>query len=209
LTYLELQNAVRAIRAYDLDQVKSALNLRYSAIWGMADWSFKHVLGADLALTAGDRTPAMPADFAESEGLYDADGCPLVYLEPHVWSENFSDDTSIGTPGYYTVQDRQIHLAPIPGTATFKIDYRRRLAHVDASTGITPGVMVADTDQPLWSAEYDYALVVDTAMFILQVIQRDRSWRELKEQRDELLQAMRDDLLAGNQSTEPIFWGGR
>jgi hypothetical protein len=213
VTYKQLQDECIALRFNEGNRasVKFWLNLRYAAVWNMADWHFKHVKGASLAVTAGDNTPTMPTDFAKSEGLFDQYGSPLDYLEPDCWREAYLYvPLSVGPAEAYTVIDREIWLGPTPsGTATYTLSYQRRLSHVDGPSGlIAAGVMVNDNDQPLWEAEYDYLLVLEACILGCQLL--EFSYGELVPQRDEILAGMKEDLQTGTTVTEGalVQWGG-
>lgn len=204
-TFLELQDEVIARRFNTAlrTSIKMWLNNRYNRIWNLADWTFKHTSSA-ITVTAGDNSPAMPADFAKAEALYDQFGDPLPYVSPRRWEEAYVYATS-GVAEAYTVINRQIFLGPkVVAAATLTLPYIRRLCHVDAGTGVTPGIMVADTDQPIWPAEHDYLLVTDTIILGMQ-LEKDNGWRDLIPERDELVRAMRDDLVRDEAVAK--IWG--
>ena len=187
--------------------IKSWLNLRYSALWALEDWHFKHVKGAALTVSASNNRPTMPSDFGKSEGLYDQTGTRLLYLEPADWRDNYlPTPIATGYPEAYTVIDRELWLGPTPSsTVSFTLSYLRRLSHVDGPSGLAAaGVMVNDSDQPIWEAEYDYLLVLDACILGCQLL--EFPWSDLTPQRDELLAAMREDLIGG-QVGEPAQWG--
>jgi len=211
MTFKQLQDEV-ILRRFNENyraSIKSWLNTRYSAIWALDDWHFKHVKGAALAVTAGDASPTMPSDFGKSEGLYDQRGDRLRFLAPNNWRDRYLDPTvsAIDPPYDYTVVAREIWLGPAPSVSrTFTLAYERRLSHVDSGTGLAAaGVMVNDGDQPIWEAEYDYLLVIDACILGQQMTQ-DPTWRELVPQRDELLASLREDLIGG-QDGERAIWG--
>jgi hypothetical protein len=210
VTFKNLQDEVMLQRftgELNRASVKSWLNVRYTAIWNAADWYFKHVRNKALVISASDPTPTMPSDFAESEGLYDQDGSPLIYVTPRDFDETALGVVSSGTPYAYTVVDREIWLYPTPPAATFKQSYRRRLCHIDGPSGlVAAGIMVDDSDQPLWGAEFDYLLVLDAQMLGMQ-LQNDPTWADLKPARDELLESLRGDSLASRQANEVLVWG--
>lgn len=208
MTYKQLQDEVIALRFNESKRasIKSWLNLRYAWVWDQAEWVFKRVPPTALAVANGSRTPAMPTDLADVEQVFDDQGATLEELDPDSWDSAFQWDSSSGRPGYYTTVNRQLYLGPTPNAAySFKLSYRRRLSHVDSITGITGGIMVEDTDQPIWSAEYDYLLVLEAAMLGMQ-LEKDDGWAQLKPQRDELLAAMIEDLTDG-ADTPVVQWG--
>lgn len=212
MTFKELQDEVIALRFESSQRasIKSWINLRYSYIWNLADWGFKTVSQIDLPVTAASRTPTMPPDLAKVLDVYDTTGCQLNFL-PRQNFESMYPPTGIyastSTQGDYTVIDRQIYLDFAPGSnQTFKIDYKRRLSHVDTVAGITGGIMIEDADQPLWPAEHDYALVVDTVILGQQIL-NDPTWTQLVPQRDELLQSMKNDLTWNKEETV-TQWSG-
>lgn len=211
MTFKALQDEVIALRFDDSRRasVKSWLNTRYAALWALEDWHFKHVKGAALAITAGDATPTMPSDFAKSEGLYDHNGDRLTYIDPDVYRDAYLNPnvSAADPPCDYAVIDRELWLGPAPSAnRTFTLAYERRLSHIDGPSGLAAaGVMVNDSDQAIWEAEYDYLLVLEAAMFGQQLL-NDPTWTMLQPQRDELLEAMRRDLIT-QQHGELEVWG--
>jgi len=207
MNYKQLQDEVIALRFYEgrRPSVKSWLNVRYTAIWNLDDWYWKHVTGP-LAVTGGDRTPAMPPEFSRSEGVYDNLGEQLEYLTPERWRYHYEGDTAAGTPEAYTVINDQYQLGPTPSSSlAFTHAFERRLCHVDAVDGVIGGTMQDDTDETVWPAEWDYLLVVDATILGMQLL-KDDGFRDLVPQRDELLRGLRSDGV-GSGSTEPVFWG--
>jgi hypothetical protein len=208
VNYKALQDEVIALRFYEgrRDSIKSWLNVRYAAIWNLHDWYWKHVIGP-LTVTGGNRMPAMPPEFSRSEGVYDNSGQPLEYMEPDQWRYHYEPTTLTGTPEAYTVFNDQYQLGPTPDrNLAFTHAYERRLAHVDATSGVIGGTMQEDGDETVWPAEWDYLLVVDTTILGMQLL-KDDGYRDLVPQRDELLHGLRNDG-TGRGSTEPVFWGG-
>jgi len=209
MNFKDLQDEVLATR-FDESQrprVKRWLNLRYQWLWNQADWNFKHVPASDFVITGGSATPTMPGDFARVGELYDDQGTPLGYLKPSDWDEyNLPPNQASNVrSSYFTVIDRQIYLYPTPSAATYKLSYKRRLSHVDASVGVIGGIFVEDGDQPLWPAEHDYVLVVD-AVILGQQMSQDPTWTMLVEQRDQLLASMKRDLVV-EQAEQFEQWG--
>lgn len=195
MTFLELQDAVIANRfdVSDRTAVKAWINQSYEWIWNRADWDFKRVAATNFSVSSA--TPAMPADFAKALRLYDELGDQLQYLEPNEWEALSVQPgaTSGGRATQFTVIERQIKLLPTPSSATYKLAYQRRLSHVDASLGIIGGIMVENTDQPLWPAEHDSVLVV-AGTIAGQRQRQDPTAEMLVPERDELLESMRRDL---------------
>src|SRR5436190_5406243 len=172
MTYKELQDAVMTVRFDEDDRprIKSWLDLRYQWIWSQANWTFKYVSLAPLAVTSGDATPAMLPDFAKAQSLFDELGNPLVYVDPDDFDFLTAQPTTFGRPSLYTVANRQISIFPAPSAnVNYKLSYTRRLSHVDPILGIVGGTMQVDDDQPLWPAEHDYVLVIDTAILGQQI----------------------------------------
>ena len=209
MTYKNLQDECILLRFDESRRasVKSWLNTRYAAIWSMEDWYFKHVTGVPFTVTAGDDGPTMFSDFAAVEGLFDNNGDPLRWLPQRIFEEVYLGDTSSSTPREYTIVDRQIILGPTPSaTTTFYISYRRRLSHVDGPSGLNAaGIMVNDSDQPIWGAEYDYLLVLEAAILGCELLEFPAA--ELSSQRDGMLQALLGDALHSQQSAGVEIWG--
>jgi hypothetical protein len=209
--FRQLQDEVISLRFDESRRasVKNWINLSYAAIWAMHDWHFKHVKGVNLSVTAGDNTPTMPSDFAKAEGLYDANGNRIGFLDEATFNDSYLDPTiSRGTVGEYSVIDRELWLGPTPAsTATFTLSYERRLAHIDGSSGlIAAGVMVNDSDSPIWDAEYDYVLVYDAALRGGSLL-GDLDVSSLQAQRDEILAVMAQDLVGGEDDERLLAWG--
>lgn len=207
MTFKDIQDEVIALRFDESRRasVKRWINARYAAIWSEADWHFKHVTDASLAVTGGSTAPTTPNELLRVDALYDDNGARLIELSPDRYRDYATNDTSSARPAYYTVIDHQILLWPKPDASyTFKLSYERRLAHVDAGSGIIGGVLVNDGDQPIWEAEYDYALVVDAALMGAQLLD-DLGAPDLQAQRDTLVQAMKDDLV--RQDNDIVQWG--
>ena len=94
-------------------------------------------------------------------------------------------DSVTGTPEAYTVFNDQYQLGPTPERdLAFTHAYERRLAHVDSTNGVIGGVMVEDSDETVWPAEWDYLLVVDATILGMQLM-KDDGWRDCMAQRDE------------------------
>lgn len=206
MTYKQLQDEVLTLRFDESKRasVKSWLNIGYQRIWNLRDWTFKHA-SAILTVTGNDNSPAMPLDFARALALYDDFGHELPYLERLEWEQDYLYATG-GRVQAWTVIDRQIYLGPKQVSAiTLSLSYKRRMAIVSAASGVIGGNFQADTDQPIWPAEHDYALIFEAAV-IGETMLDGLSSADLTTRRDEALTAMTHDL-AGSQTPGIRFWG--
>src|SRR2546423_10183619 len=135
MLFRQLQDEVIALRFTGDESrrasVKSWINLSYAAIWAMHDWHFKHVKGVNMSVTAGDNTPTVPSDFAKAEGLYDANGNRITFLDEATFNDSYLDPrVGSGLVAEYSVIDRELWLGPTPSSSsTFTLSYERRLAH--------------------------------------------------------------------------------
>lgn len=209
MNFLELQNEVILNRFTQQRRpsVKSWINFGYAQIWDYFDWPFKRVSGANLAIVSGDATPTMPADFGRATRLYDERGEEIPYIRPNEWEfEQFPVPPSSGRVSRFTIVNGAIELAPTPSlTTTYRLSYKRRLSHVDAGLGVVGGIMAQDTDQPIWDAEWDYLLVLETQMLGMQLLS-DPTALALQPARDSALARMKSALLEDIDEQAEI-WG--
>lgn len=187
-------------------QVKRALNAAETAVWNAADWSFKRVPVADLAVTAG--VAAEPADFGKAMAVYDPDGAPLCYLAADEFERRYRVGTvPVGEGSHFTVIDRQILVGPA-NTATYKLAYRRRVSHLNAAQAVVAGVMALDSDTPLWDVEHHYLLIPWAAVLLGNL--EGQPGNEVVAERDRLLAAMVEELVGGTERAHAgAVWGGR
>lgn len=218
MTYKQIQDEAILLRFNELlrASVKQWIGVGYERIWNLRpDWSFKRSDGdfaASIVTAAGDFTPAMPVAFAEEIQLFDDQGQEMRYITPQEWDRRYRPDITLNTgrarPTEWTVVDRQLYLGPVPDAIyNLKLSYWRRLCHYDAGlVGLpTQGLMVEDTDVPLWEPEHHYLLVVE-AMLIGATLQRGADIQELKLQRDELEAMMIADHVPGSGG-RPLQYG--
>lgn len=213
MTRAEIRTAIANLRfnstSAKLAQIEDWIEAAELELWNAAEWVFKRVAAENLTVTASDATPSMPAGFAKATRLWDDDGCPLRYLDPNEFEELAVPDSLnavTGTPAYYTVINREIHLAPTPqSSATFKLSYRRRYVHRADGSTVTAGTMNSDNDTPVWDSEHHYVLV-PWAMRIGIGLEGDAVPRELDAECVRLFEAMRSDLVSGVEG-EVRVWG--
>ena len=215
MNFRDIQDEIIALRFDESqrDRVKRWVQSRYAALWASDDWNFKRVLNANLTITGGSNTPTMLSDVASVESLYDQFGAPVPYVDPQDWRDVFNDPSETPTtqPYAYTIVAGQVYLGPTPsGSTTFKISYSRRVSHLSGTT-VTVGNLSADSDLPIWSvspfSEYDYILVID-GMMLGQQLLNDPTAYTLSGQRDDLFQAMKDDLVGETKGEVMGQWGG-
>ena len=202
LTYLQLQDAVLGRRfpaSTQRTNSKRWLASAYSDVWTAprADdrmWSFELMFLVDLAITAGDSTPTMPADYGDTIELRDADGAELKRLDAADFARQFAALTTSESPWAFTVVGRVVHIGPTPGAnATFKHTYRRRLSHRESDyTTVTGGFMDEDSDYPLWDDHQSILIPRATAIGLQEL--NDPTWEQAQEEYERQLSRMRADL---------------
>jgi hypothetical protein len=208
LNFLALQDAVlgrRVPAASQRNNAKRWLATAYQDVWSAAEWTFKRVSRADLATIAGDSTPVMPVDFQDVLDLYDSFGEPLLRLSQERFEYEFGDilaQSQIGLPDAYTVVNRRIEIAPVPGGETFKLSYLRRLSSRTASLVVQAGFMVDDDDYPLWDDHHSVLIPRALAIGLLEI--NDPTWQEAQEEYERQLARMRDDYVQINPARQ---WG--
>jgi len=172
------------------------LDTAYQDVWTAEDWTFKQVSRDNFAVTAGVSTPTMPAAFADATKLYDQYGSQLEYLNQDDFEDVFAASlasSGAGPPPAYTVVNRQIHLGGAPGAnATYKLSYRRRLAHKESNgVTITAGFMDEDDDYPLWDDHHAILIPRAQAIGLLEI--NDPTWEQAQQEYERQLTRMVDD----------------
>lgn len=181
--------------------VKRFITSEYAYIWHRHDWIFKRVSALDSAanvsVTAGDSTPALPAAFGEALELLNHNGDPIMQLDPPTFEARYRDPgASRGEPEAFTVSNRVLYLGPTPSTArTFYLAHKRILCHLADGTTVTAGKMDSNADTPLWSEEHHEVLIAG-ARARGKKREQDPTWQADEAERDELLTVMMGDLIA-------------
>lgn len=210
LNYLALQDAVLGRRfpaASQRNNAKRWLSAAYADVWAAEDWTFRRISRATLAVSAGDSTPAMPADFLDAIELYDETGISLLRLSQEEFEERYAEILVLNQPGLpeaYSVVNRQIEIAPLPGaTMNYRLSYKRRLCHreADAST-VTPGFMDEDSDYPLWDDHHSLLIPRATAIGLIEL--NDPTWQQAQEEYERQLARMKDDYVQISPANQ---WG--
>lgn len=198
LTYLALQNAVLGRRfpaSSERTNAKRWLATAYQDVWSAADWTFKRVSRAALAMTSGDSTPTMPADFGEAIDLYDDSGTPMMHLQQDEFEYRYGDillNSQTGLPEAFTVVNRQIEVAPLPSTTTFRLSYYKRLCHKEADgTTTTAGFMDEDDDYPYWDDHHAILIPRATAIGLQEI--NDPTWGQAQDEYERQLERMKAD----------------
>jgi hypothetical protein len=186
----------------DVAHARRWLDSAYGWVWNAAEWEFQRVGPVVMAVTTGDDTPALPADYGDSLRIFDNTGNYLEPLDPDIFDMIYMPGliaATTGTPIAWKMENRIVYLGPTPsGNSNFRIAYKRRLAHflADGST-VTAGPMVLDTSQPLWEASHHMVLVYAAAM-IGRAIRGEApdtgSSVALRQMRDDTITAMIADL---------------
>lgn len=186
-------------------RIKRWINVCEQKIWDAEDWPFKYVTDQALTVTANTQTinTSSITDFNRPITLLDQDGVKIVYLTNREWDDQYADDLSFGEPVNYTMVNRTIYLGPTPNAnATFTCRYERVYAHLNSSGVITPGLMNADNDTPIWDAAYHFALVVGALSLGLR-LSNDPTWEPLELEYQEEIARMRNHYMPprlGNRS---------
>lgn len=138
---------------------------RYGQVWAQADWPFKWVPPASLAVTGGVPTVAAPAACFKPIFLFDDQDSPLTEIAPIEFFRQFGTlaATSSGRPTHYCFINGTFFLGPTPNqSATFQLVYERDL-FVFAADGTTvvagPWDGSTTTQQPCWDASFHFILV--------------------------------------------------
>jgi hypothetical protein len=106
---------------------------------------------ANIAITGGTRTAALPSDFAEVRRLYlNANPVRLLeYVTPSDYWGRYTG-TNTGTPSVFTIEGTNIVLGPTPGADyTGKLQYYRNLPALSTSAH---GLFVANPDLYLYGS---------------------------------------------------------
>lgn len=193
LTYLNLQDAVLGRRFPATTQrsnAKRCLATAYVDVWNAEDWTFKRVSRASFAVTSA--TPTMPTAFGQAIALFDDAGNEIEQLPEELFERYFTNPANTsGVPSAFTVVNRQIILSSNPGTVTFQLSYKRRLASRTSALVVQAGMMVADGDYPLWD---DYhAVLIPRAQAILYLELGDPSFQDVQDEYERQLDRMGED----------------
>lgn len=201
LNYLTLQDAVLGRRfpaASQRNNAKRWIATAYADVWNAqrADnqlWPFEVVSLSTLTLSAGDSTPTMPADYADTISLFDPlTGYALKRLPTEEIEWMSVDPNFSGTPYVYGVQNRQIILAPTPTGGTLRHTYRRRLAHKESDgVTVTAGFFDEDSDYPIWDDYHSILIPRATAIGLLEV--NDPTWETPQAEYERQLDRMKED----------------
>lgn len=206
LTFVELQNAVLGKRfpQSSLGDTKRWLATAYQDVWAAYEWPFRIVSRAPLALTVGEQ-PTVPADFADAQDVFDQYGCALERMEQRTLEEFYGDIFAFsltGLPEAYTVVDRQLILAPLSSvTAGFTLSYRRRLCCRNADGTVAAGMMVNDTDYPVWDDHH--SLLIPRAQVVGLQELNDPTYAMALQEYERQLSRMQDDY---RPARVPVQW---
>lgn len=209
LNFVTLQDAVLGRRfpaASQRTNAKRWLATAYADVWAAEEWTFKRVSRATISFTSGDTTPTMPADFQDAIDLFDQTGFPLKRYSQEEFEERYADvlvASSGGSPEAYTVVNRQIEVAPIPGVSTsFRLSYRRRLASRTAAGVVQAGMMAIDSDYPFWDDHH--AVLIPRAIALGLQELNDPTWQDPQAEFERQLERMKDDYV---QIRPAVQWG--
>jgi hypothetical protein len=194
LTYLDLYQAVLGFRfpqASQLTNSKRWVDTAYQDVWSAADWTFRRVPLADLAVS--DATPDMPTDFADVIDLFDPSGYRLERLSQEDFERYYAPSlatASVGTSAGYAVVNRQVYLSSA-GSGTYKLSYRRRMAHKDTGGAVVAGPMSVDTDKPLWDDHHSILIPRAQAIGLQEI--NDPTWEQPQAEYERQLSRMKQD----------------
>jgi hypothetical protein len=178
------------------EEIKRWINLRYAQIWGDSEWPFKRVWRESWNIQVAP--PTMPPAYWKTTRLVSSDGTVLGFLDPDRFDSTYPVGSDGGTPAHYTVLNSQIYLGPSTSTASLVHSYERRPCHFNSSDVLTPGLMNADDDYPVWPVDWHYALVVGATATGLKM-QNDPTWDSLEQEFGSVILSMREDLLPPDQ----------
>lgn len=194
LSYVNLQDAVieKRFPSSARGSVKQWLAMAYSNVWDAADWQFKHVQRAPLTVSSSQ--PTTPAGLAKVTRIYDDLGDPLEQLDQHTFDDWYADPSlGTGRPEAFTVVNRQIVVAPAPGSSySFQITYVRRLAHKAADGAISEGFFTTDSDYPFWDDHH--GILIPRAAAIGLKLRNDPTWEAVQDDYLGQLELMVNDL---------------
>jgi hypothetical protein len=212
--FVDIQNEVitgtNRFRETNRVQVKRWINDRYARVWRAAPWGFRYAVPTAMAVSGGTAPTTgslvqvtTPSDLGVPLALYDSDGDPLSRLTVKELHDNYRTVTSNADPevwafsgaGRGTVGLTQLFVAPKPSASTtVYVPYERVIGRIVSST-FTPGLLSADSDEPVWAEEYHYALVYG-AMATGLKMENDPTWPALEDEYNAVLDAMKDELVS-------------
>lgn len=199
LTLATLRLAVLGRRFPAASQATNAtrwLASAYQDVWSASDWEFKRVSRQALEVVAGSTTPTMPADFQSATSLFDDAGDEIPRMSEEVFESAYGHDFADswrGSVEAFTVVNRQIVLGPTPqASLTFRLSYRRRLAHKESDgTTVTAGFMNEEDDYPIWDDHH--AILIPRAQAIGLQEMSDPTWQLAQNEYERELERMQED----------------
>lgn len=186
MTFEEIQTECINARFKETQRpsVKRWVNLAYAKIWHSDEWTFRWAETTVLA-PAGIAALTEPVDMHRVFSISDDTNGKLSYLTPDDFQQQFFGETSTGTPGYFTVLNRQVTLGPIPDQdITYDLIYEKTFTE-----------LVNDADVPGLPTEFHYVLV-HGAMVIGLINENDFTFELPQRLYDEGLFSLRNGYVA-------------
>lgn len=200
MNFKEIQDEIIQIRFKESQRtsIKRWINMRYQFLWGMADWPWKRMGPSLLTINNGDASPSLPSNFDRPLFVYDDRGDGLAWLSPDEFDSNYLFEElagSRGKPESYKWVDDTITLGPVPDSDyAYRIVYERGMTYLASGVTPTTGDMTGNTDEPMWSSAYHYALVPGAIATGLRM-ENDPTYPQFEEEFGQMVESMRDHYL--------------
>jgi len=163
--------------------VKRWVNLREAQIWATAEWPWKIIGPTALTVTTADSTPSLPSDIDRPSKIYDDLGDRLQYMIQDEFDDyltSYQINNTRGRPTTFKWNNGVLTLGVVPDRAySYTMSYLRKLSHYAAGSVVTLGPMSADTDFPLFDAEWHEILTLGAISTGLKV-ENDPTWEPLE-----------------------------
>lgn len=204
LTYLDLRNAVRGKRfPSSMDgSINRALGTAYADVWTAANWPFKRVFRASLAVSS--LNPTLPADFRSPIQVMDDLGGELLEYSYEEFNKIYSygiQNNMKGRPEAWCHFNGVMYFAPVANTSfNFYLTYHRRLCSRDTNGNVQAGFLSADTDYPAWDEHH--GVLIPRAMEILLLEMGDATATVQAGEFQRQLESMKDQY-----PTPPLSFG--
>lgn|SRR5215831_2828420 len=202
MTFKEIQDECVVFRFGEIrrNSVKLWVNRRMQGVWGEAEWPFKRV-NRQTVSTDSNGLLQMPVGFRRAIALEDSQGNELEYMVAEEFRDNYPwNQVTNAPPSVYTTWNGQILFDSNPGLlgVQFKLSYLRRICCYQASGLLKEGLLVDDSDTPIWDPEHHFLLVMGATATGLK-LENDWTWNALEDEFQGALQEMKDDLMPPDQ----------
>lgn len=177
-------------------------------VWAHADWPWKRVDKAALAVTANDATPSLPGPYKEALQVFDEIGVELEALESREFDRRYQPGVTDGQtahPEAFKIENGVLTLGPTPDASyTFALSYKRGLFHYESAVA-TAGGMDSDTDTPFIPDEQHQMVIVHRARTLKLAEQNDPSAVTESQLAEQALAAMVEDYIP--EQAENVAYG--